>query len=86
MGESPDQKRPPLPRKVVFPFGYVVRFKYLKPADMPSSSLSDWEEETRIVRINRDRTYEQKMEDVVHEVGHAFIDWMRHVEKLLGRT
>lgn len=76
---------PRLPKKLIFPFGYSVRFKYLKAVDMPASAKSDWEEETGIVRVNKERTHQQKMEDVVHEIGHAYIDWMRHVEKLLGR-
>lgn len=86
MGEPEPIKQPPLPRKVSFPFGYTVRFKYLKPADMPASSIADWEEETRIVRINRERSYEQKLEDIKHELGHCYVDWVRHVEKILGRT
>lgn len=71
-----------IPKTVRFPFGYVVKVVTVKDRDElgiathdPDPGYSAFDPETRTIYLQKSRPIRLRRADLIHEVGHACIDW-----------
>lgn len=70
-----------LPRTLVFPFGYIVTFRYVSAAEMKEHEAEDldgfWEASTRTIYVRKRLPTKRLRYMIGHEIDHAVNDW-RH--------
>lgn len=63
-----------LPRRVVFPFGYVVQVLQVPPEVLSGDSDSEWNADTRTITINKQCAVARRRYLLLHELEHALND------------
>lgn len=86
-------KRLTVPRKIVFPYGYVIRIKQQERDtfrdEHGDAGLAFWEEGINggTIYLDKSRPLRKRLEDLEHELGHGWIDWLEHYrDHILKRT
>lgn len=71
-----------IPSRIELPGGYSVRVWTVRKSTMAKGLAQDeevpcatWDCVQRIVRLRRDRTHEQRVDDLGHEFVHVALDW-----------
>ena len=73
-----------LPKRVVLPFGYVIKVKLVTDPEMRSILGEDeicdglWQEGSRAISIRKCLPVTRQRYILSHEMGHAVIDWQHH--------
>ena len=62
-----------LPKKLDFPWGYEVSVSVVDRGEI--NAHGEWECDGRTIKIARDLTPAEKRATLIHEVGHAYLDW-----------
>ncbi len=74
-----------IPRKVVLPFGYVIRIRQLTNKQMDNMDKDCdglWDCNLRTIYIRKSLPLTRKRYILTHEVGHAFLDWQhQHLDE-----
>ena len=67
------------PTYVAFPGGYKIEVHVLPKKEFDEENgdgdLAVWDCGERVIYLRAGRTSRQKLEDFVHEMGHAYLDW-----------
>lgn len=72
-----------LPKRLSFPFGYVVTFRYLSASQMKTHEASEldgyWDSDTRTIYVRR-RLQAKRLRYIIgHEMDHAINDYRHHL-------
>lgn len=62
-----------LPKRVVLPFGYVVKIKQRPDSEMEGQD-GLWDVETRTISIRKALSLRRRRYILIHELGHALLD------------
>lgn len=72
-----------LPKRLVFPFGYVVAFKFLTAAEMKLHEAAEldgyWDPDSRTIYLRRRLPVKRLRYMVGHEMDHAINDYRHHL-------
>ena len=67
------------PVYVTFPGGYRIRVEVMGKREFDEENsegdLASWDLGERVIQLRKGRTSKQRLEDFVHEMGHAYLDW-----------
>lgn len=68
-----------IPRFVEFPGGYEITVSVLNDTafnkENGDSDWASWDCEEQVIYLRKSRPPRKKLEDFVHEMGHAYLDW-----------
>ncbi len=68
-----------VPRSVALPGGYKITVKKLSDSkandEIGSETFAAWDVEEHTIFLRKSRTGHDLLEDFVHEMQHAFVDW-----------
>lgn len=62
-----------LPKLLSFPWAYDVVVTVVDRADIDAHG--EWDCDDRTIKIARDLTPAEKRATLIHEMGHAYLDW-----------
>jgi Zn-dependent peptidase ImmA (M78 family) len=70
-----------IPTKVVFPFKYIVKIEQVSSEELgiatndPQPGYAAWSVDKQTIYLDKSRPIKNRRADLVHELGHAFLDW-----------
>lgn len=73
------------PKRVTFPFGYVVKIVQVPPGDVRLFDEDDgpldgaWLETERTIVVSKQLPPRRKRYIIIHELIHAFADWQHQM-------
>lgn len=74
-------RRYPIPRRLYFPFGYVVSVRQVTQTELRAQYEGDaidglWDSTIRVIWIDKNITMTRKRYVLIHEAQHALTDMM----------
>lgn len=73
-----------LPRTIVFPFGYTIRFRYATAAEMKAHDAEEldgfWDADSRTIYVRKRLPAKRLRYMIGHEIDHAVNDWRHRMQ------
>jgi Zn-dependent peptidase ImmA (M78 family) len=71
-----------IPKRVVFPFGFVVRVEQVSRNVLTQDVDSEWNGDSRSIFIDKGLSLQRRRYLLTHELGHAWLDWQHYIMDL----